>query len=118
MRIWSKVLVRFESDEIAGMHSWAGRFMVLLIDFDGQLDRLERAKASVPADLADRVFILGVSSEPEDLNSDLGSFEAIGSALAKDCRDGTDLTWSHPLLRHNRAELDRLREHAVPILFV
>jgi len=37
--------------------------------------------------------------------------------MAKDCREDTDTTWGHPLLRHNTGELDRLREHVRPILF-
>lgn len=41
----------------------------------------------------------------------------IGLALAKDCRDGTELTWNHGLLRHNVGELNRLRIRIRPILF-
>jgi hypothetical protein len=114
---WSRVLEDFESDEIAGMRKWGSRFMVLLIDFDGHHDRLEQAKGRIPDDLTDRVFILGVFSEPEDLKPGLGSFEAIGSALARDCREGANVTWNHDLLRHNCTEVDRLRDRILPILF-
>ena len=91
--------------------------MVLLIDFDGKEDRLEEAKAGIPGHLTDRVFVLGAWTEPEALKADLGSYETIGLALAKDCREGTDTTWGHDLLRHNATELDRLRKHVRPILF-
>jgi hypothetical protein len=37
--------------------------------------------------------------------------------LAKDCREETDTTWGHRLLRHNAGELDRLRKYVRPILF-
>jgi hypothetical protein len=47
----------------------------------------------------------------------LGSLEAVGKALAKDCREDTDMTWGHNLLKHNTGELERLREHVRPILF-
>lgn len=115
---WIKTLDRFKSDHINGMDRYPDRFMVLLIDFDDDADRLNHAKAEIPDRLADRVFILGVLSEPEALKkASLGSYETIGLAMAKDCREGTDATWRHALLRHNASELDRLREHIRPILF-
>jgi hypothetical protein len=114
---WTKVLACFQSDHIKGMERYPQRFMVLLIDFDDREDRLDMAKAAIPAHLTDRVFILGVRSKPETLRQYLGSYETIGLALAKDCREETDTTWGHDLLCHNASELDRLREHVRPILF-
>ncbi|MCI0488072.1 MAG: hypothetical protein L0229_15890 [Blastocatellia bacterium] len=117
-RGWHQVLHLFKSDHVAEMYRYSQRFMVLLIDFDGQQDRLNTAKATIPDDLTDRVFILGVWKEPEDLKrAKLGSYETIGSRLAQDCRDDEYTTWEHDLLRHNKDELDRLREHVRPILF-
>jgi hypothetical protein len=58
-----------------------------------------------------------VLNEPEDLKPALGPLESIGSAMAQDCRDGTDTTWGHELLRHNASELGRLSDCARPILF-
>jgi hypothetical protein len=72
-------------------------------------------KARIPEHLTDRVYALGASSEPEDLRVDLGSYETIGLAMAKDCREGTNTIWEHPFLRHNAGELDRLRGR--PIIF-
>jgi len=115
---WRKVLERFQSSHIAEMKKNLNRYMVLLIDFDGKEDRLDKAKAVVPDDLKERVFILGAWSNPEDLRKDgLGSYETIGQALAKDCREETDMTWGHRLLCHNAGELDRLRKYVRPILF-
>ena len=92
--------------------------MVLLINFDSQQDRFDIVCKEIPNDLRDRVFILGVWGEPEDLRtSGLGSPETIGNGLAKDCHEETDEIWGHHLLRHNAIELDRLREHVRPILF-
>lgn len=115
---WLKALDRFKSGHIAEMKKNQNRYMVLLIDFDGREGRLDEAKAVVPDDLKERVFILGAWSKPEDLRKDgLGSYETIGQALAKDCREETDTTWGHRLLRHNAGELDRLRKHVRPIIF-
>jgi hypothetical protein len=114
---WKKVLEYFESDQISGLERYPLRFMVLLIDCDGREDRLDQAKTTIPHNLTDRVFVLGVWSEPERLKPILGSYEAIGRAMAKDCREGTDTIWSHALLRHNASEINRLREHVRPMLF-
>src|SRR5207247_2469996 len=84
-------------------------FVVLLIDVDGKEDRLQVAKAVIPERLAGRVFVLGVWSRPEALKSELGAYESIGSAMADDCREETDTSWGHKLLRHNAGELERGR---------
>lgn len=115
---WLEVLNRFRLDQIDGMQRYPSRFIILLIDFDQDGNRLSTAKAAVPQNLADRVFILGTLSEPEALKRDgLGSYETIGKALADDCYEGVDRTWSHPLLKHNHDELNRLRDPVYPILF-
>jgi hypothetical protein len=114
---WTRVLSLFESEHVAAMDRCPKRFMVLLIDFDEDETRLTKAKATIPAHLADRVFVLGAWSEPERLKSDLGNFEMIGSKVADDCRSDTDLTLRHKLLRHNAPELGRLRQQVLPILF-
>jgi hypothetical protein len=115
---WTQVLERFKSDHVVGMVRYPRRFMVLLIDFDGRQERLTKAKAVIPEHLTERVFILGALTKPEALRqANLGSYEDIGLAMAKDCREGTDTTWGHELLRQNASELDRLREHVRPILY-
>jgi hypothetical protein len=115
---WMKVLDVFESKEISGMRVYSKRFMVLLIDFDNDRQRISYAKGKIPDDLENRVFVLGSLIEPQDLKrAGLGTLEEIGSSLAKDCREDTNEVWGHELLRHNAAELDRLREHVRPILF-
>jgi hypothetical protein len=114
---WKETLDRFCSIYAAEMDRFPARFMILIIDFDGKLDRLDLAKRRVPEHLADRVFILGALNEPEDLKKVLGSYETIGLAIARDCRQGTDTIWADPQLRHNAAEIARLREQVSPILF-
>ena len=116
---WVEVLNRFQSDHIADMESRAGRYMVLLIDFDTRYDeRLTDAKNRIPEHLMDRVFFLGAWSRPEALKgAGLGSYETIGMKLAQDCRDDTDTTWNREQLRHNAGEIARMRETVRPILF-
>jgi hypothetical protein len=114
---WNEVLNDFESNHVAEMNRWPNRFMVLLIDFDNREDRLGRARNAIPQNLAQRVFVLGVFTEPEDLKPEFGSYDKVGLDLATDCRDGTDTTWGHKLLRHNASELDGLRKRVRPFLF-
>jgi hypothetical protein len=114
---WGAVLHHFQQDHVPAMDKYAARFMVLLVDFDEREHRLDIVKASIPDRLKERVFVLGTWSEPEKLRQAIGSYESIGLALAKDCRNDTNETWAHDLLSHNADELERLRKHVRPILF-
>ena len=114
---WNDVLNLFKSVHAREMERCLNRFMVLLIDFDGHEERLKDVKDAIPEHLADRVFVLGAWTRPEALKAVLGSYETIGGAMAKDCREETDTTWGHDLLRHNASEIERLRERVRPILF-
>ncbi len=115
---WLKVLEEFEAVHIIEMDRCPHRFMVLLMDFDGEVNRLAQAKQRVPPRLIDRVFIVGARNEPEDLRrAALGDYETIGKALATDCRQGTAATWGHAELVHNANEVQRLRQIIQPILF-
>lgn len=115
---WSVVLERFLSEHISAMRRYHERRMVLLLDFDEQDNRLDQIKARIPDDLKDRVFILGVQSDPEALKrAGLGSFEDIGSRLATECREGKREIWAHDLLKMNAGELDRLQQIVCGFLF-
>lgn len=93
------------------------RRLVGLLDFDGRESRREEIGAMIDAELHDRIFILGSRGTPEELRRELGSFETIGKALARDCAEGSTTTWSHPLLSHNTSELERMRASVTAILF-
>lgn len=109
---WIKVLDCFESDYTSYLDRWPDGHMVPLIDFDGNRDRATDANKRIPERLAKRAFILGALNDPEGLKSaGVGSYEKIGTALAEDCREETNKTWQHDLLKHNTGELHRLREY-------
>src|SRR5258708_6041866 len=91
---WINALESFKADHVGVMNKYPSRFMVVLIDFDGRDDRLKQAKAAIPGHLIDRVFILGVWTEPGDLKAEFGTYETIGRALARDCGKETDSTWA------------------------
>jgi hypothetical protein len=115
---WTRVLDCFESDHIVEMRRYGSRFMVLLIDFDDNLNRLQKVRDVIPQDLADRVFVLGALSEPEALRqAKLGSYETIGKTMMADCRSGSQAIWDHELLYHNKEELNRLSQAVCGFLF-
>ena len=123
---WGKVVEKFLKNHVSKMQEFSKRMMVLLIDFDGKVDRLSDVKSQIPEDLQDRVFILGVLSDPEDLKGikkkfesiGTGKLEQIGDTLANDCsNDNTNGLWGHDLLKHNKTELDRMILSVKPFLF-
>ena len=115
---WSQVVERFKSQYVRKMDRNSLMSLILVIDLDGREERLKRVKAEIPQHLTERVFVLGALTKPEALrHAGLGSYEEIGLAMAKDCREGTDTIWGHELLRHNASEIERLRQHVRPILF-
>ena len=114
---WTHVRDRFTSTHNAEMKKYPLRFMVLLVDFDGDPTRVEKVMAEVDPAVRERVFVLGSFQEPEDLKATLGNFEAIGQKLATDCATNTTQTWSHKLLQHNAQELARMNATLRALLF-
>jgi hypothetical protein len=115
---WRHVCAIFVAEHIHGMRKYPKRHLVLLLDFDNQIDRPHRVQENIPEDLRCRVFLLGIKSEPEALKlAGLGSFEQIGRNLAKECVDGTQNLWSHELLKGNAGEIIRLGSAVRPFLF-
>jgi hypothetical protein len=116
---WQKVVDAFRDVHIPEMRRYPERRMVLLIDFDNSLDRLTYIKSQIPDDLKDRVFVLGVLSEPEELKASLNykGLEEIGMSLSQDCAENTHKVWGHSMLSHNKIELERLVLLVKPFLF-
>lgn len=116
---WPNVRADFICKQLPQMKQYADQITVMLIDFDNQGDRrLDDMRRDVPESMADRVFVFGTRKDPQELAAALNmSCEAIGSALARDCRDATDTMWSHALLAHNKEELVRLKQVAHTMLF-
>lgn len=115
---WRKTQLRFQDELAREMRRYTQCYAVLLIDSDGNPDRASQIQSEVDGDLSSRVFVLGSLREPEDLRrGGLGTYEQIGTALARDCRDGTGGAWRHELLRHNEPQVARLRKSVRSFLF-
>jgi hypothetical protein len=116
LRGWPDVRDKFADEYVRILRNNTNTHVVLLIDFDENLDRPNAM--NIPAELRNRVFVIGVWSTPEDLRRTmLASFEQIGWKLADACRTDSTIEWDHELLRHNADELDRMRSVLRPILF-
>jgi hypothetical protein len=113
---WRRVLKTFEEEYIVYLTKYPASHVVLLVDFDQQEERFLEAKKCIPQDFADRVFVFGVWDEPEAMK-ELGTPETVGRLLATDCRDRTDYTWSHSMLKHNVDELSRIRKTVCDVIF-
>ena len=115
---WSKVRDLFAKVHAAEMASNPRRYMVLLVDFDGKASRLDEIRVAIPDHLAERVFVIGIWTVPEDLyRHGLPSKEHFGFALANECSENRREFWNHPLLKHNAEELDRMAVTLKPVLF-
>ena len=115
---WSHVCDDLLTNHQLSMRKFPKRHVLLLLDFDNQTDRRVGVEQRIPSELRDRVFVLGVRSEPEKLKqAKSSSFEEIGRCLAVECRDGLRELWKDELLRENFAELARLEASVRPFLF-
>ncbi|AFZ23675.1 hypothetical protein Cylst_1387 [Cylindrospermum stagnale PCC 7417] len=115
---WKKVVDKFIEDHVNVMRQYRETRIVLLIDFDECEDRLSYVESRIPEDLIDRVFVLGVQSNPESLRRDIQkSLETIGETLANDCAENRNELWTHPLLIHNQPQLEQMILSVKPFLF-
>lgn len=103
---------------VASMRTYPLRRVLVLVDFDEEAMRHGEVLRDLPDDVRERVFVLGVWSNPERLQKALGhrDREKIGRELAGECLSAQHSLWTNDLLRHNAAELLRLREHVLPFL--
>lgn len=113
---WGKVLSKIPTCQL---ERFGERRLLLLIDFDDDVTRRDQlVRDNIPEQIKNRVYCLGVRSEPEKLrNSCKMSFETIGNTLAAECAEGKYRLWKHELLAHNEAELSRLLVDVRPFLF-
>lgn len=115
---WSHVRDEFLKSHQNSMRRFPERRIVLLLDFDNNGSRRSEIENKVSPDLKERVFLIGVKSNPEGLKqAGLGTFEEIGRLLAVECRDELRDLWRHRLLQDNLTELERLRTSVRPFLF-
>jgi len=115
---WEKVAEAAISDA-KELRRYPARYLVLLIDSDGQADRIGTILQRIPEDIAERVFVVSSLWDAESLRSAIKmKFAQIGEALASDCTENEMTHWMHDHLRHNEGEVQRLRLAVKHFLFV
>jgi hypothetical protein len=117
---WKKVLEIFLETYQSLMKRYPQKNFVMLLDFDNKFPtRLDEIKSGIPTDLIDRVFVIGVLSEPEKLKTSLNHLrlDKVGETLAEECRDNRSQLWEHKLLIHNQPEINRMPPIIKEILF-
>jgi len=117
-RGWLHVLEAFLREHAAHLRKYPGAHVVLLIDYDDDYpDRLSHFQNQIPADVADRVYVLGALTEAETLKREANQkFGPLGSELARECESQTPMLWLCPQLKHNQPELERLMRQVRPFL--
>ena len=116
---WVKVRENMCTTQATQLRNFPNRHLVLLIDFDGHvIERTQMFEEAIPADVRDRVYLLGTQVEPERLRKACRvSWEKIGEQLANACANGEQGLWGHAMLVHNQAEVGRLIANVKPFLF-
>jgi hypothetical protein len=108
------------NEGIGYLQRHAEGLLILLIDFDNKLEiRRARFDEAIPAELKDRVFVIGSIDKPERLTKAIGiSAEKLGKKLAEECDLGKYELWQHEHLSHNEPEVRRLQQLVKHFLFV
>lgn len=112
---WGKVFKDFQSS-IKLLKKFQERHILLLMDFDYEFDsRLEKFHKSVPEELKNRVFILGIDNkESEDLAKYFKcNTEEVGKKLVKDCPDSDLSSWKNTHLECNLSEIERMKQNGI-----
>jgi hypothetical protein len=100
------------------MREYPSSYALLIVDFDRNAHRGSEIKNQIPEEVRDRVFVVGVLNEPENLKNSTGmKFEQLGLQIAEGCKDSNIDFWERQeLLAHNVDEIRRLSK-AVRNLF-
>ncbi len=117
---WGAALEKFETDLRYKMDKYANQRVLMLVDYDNQYEnRFHLMQEKIPDNLRNRVFILGVKTEPEDLRRDLRmTFEEIGTILTENCPLAINEIWKNSFLIHNESERMRMVDDVRSFLFI
>lgn len=118
---WPAVRDSLSRKYVAYLRKYGDAHLILLIDFDNQVQqRMSQFTSHIPADVQDRVYLVGTLDEPEKLRKALNRIltqEGIGKTLADECGSGISYLWVHPHLAHNAGAHQRLSLTVRSILF-
>lgn len=115
---WKKTIA--QTKDLLKKHNEA--YIVLLVDFDKNTHGAKERRSYITSDFSaveqGRVFVIGASDEIEKLTASLkASRDEIGQRVARECRDRVLDLWEHEMLKHNKAEVERMNDKLHDILF-
>ena len=122
---WKDAVERAKRD---GQLDKGERRAVVLIDLDGASTRVTDIKNAVPADLQERIFIIGWTGCIEQLKINANcrgiGFQKLGEQLAADFRGSCAGIWTNqafvqmhePDTKTGASECQRLRQHVLPLI--
>ena len=114
---WLRTLKKF-MDDCSDMMIHDKRRAVLCVDFDNHAARRAEITNKIPESLQQRVYVLGSLTNPEALVRNCGmNYSEIGECLASECKTSRYELWENELLKHNAAEMARLRRDVYSLLF-
>lgn len=115
---WPSVLHEFVHTYIPHLRKYETSHVLMVIDFDNDFPgRFEHFQNKIPADLSERVFVLGSLDEAETLQKEQKmSVGQLGTRLASECAASHHDHWDCPQLVHNKLEVDRLNAKVKPFL--
>jgi hypothetical protein len=101
------------------MREYPNLYAVLIVDFDGNAHRGSEIKHQVPEEVRDRVLVVAVLNEPENLRNSTGmKSEQLGRKIPGGCKDSNiDFRQKQELLAHNADEIRRLPEAVRDLFF-
>lgn len=115
---WEKVIAKILADYVPKVRSNPYTHIVGIIDCDNRPDRIAELLSRIPADVRDRIFLLGTRDDPQAFRNAVRlSFEKIGIRLADECFQQEFSLWRHDQLIHIGIEIDRAEATLRPILF-
>ncbi|WP_395144447.1 hypothetical protein [Armatimonas sp.] len=115
---WRVLKNKFSEEYIKRMRNDKFLHVVLVVDFDDKDDRFTEVSSVIPSDLCDRVMLIGMKDEPEDMRRSMGKhLEDIGEEIAKACFDKAEGVWGDEHLKHNHSERERIGQTMRDLLF-
>lgn len=116
---WLKVIDKILEDYVPRVRNNPNTHIVGIIDCDGRPDRISTQLARMPADVRDRVFLLGTLDDPQAFKNLVRlTYEKIGIKLADECYRRNFSLWRHEQLAHIHEEISRAAVALRPVLFV
>lgn len=115
---WKKVINTILVEYVPILKSNGNAHVIGIIDCDNDSERIAKQLATFPADLRERIFVIGANANPEVFkNAVKMKFEQIGEKLAAECFSDQFELWNHEMLSYAAGEVVRAKNTLRTFLF-